>query len=106
MKRAVLFSALFVLFGSSLAKAGVLEAPLSLLAKPGVLEAPLPSLGEFYAAIFASTSKSPGQTGTCSASTVCGNSQRLSCAGTDCFTEPQCYVQCDEYIYFCSSPCP
>jgi hypothetical protein len=104
VKKAVLISALFVLFGSGLAHAGVPEAPLS-LAKASVLEAPRPSLGDLYAAIFAPT-KPPSQTGACSVSTVCGNRQRLSCAGTDCFAEPQCYVQCDEYIYYCSSPCP
>jgi hypothetical protein len=105
VKKAVLISALFVLFGSGLAQAGVPEAPLS-LAKASAQEAPLPSLGDLYGAIFASTPRPPSQTAICSASTTCGYGQRLSCVGTDCWAEPHCYVQCDEYIYFCSSPCP
>ena len=45
----------------------------------------------------------------CSASVTCTDGTTRSCTGTtlsDCFTEPQCYVQCSGYTYLCSSPCP
>jgi hypothetical protein len=45
----------------------------------------------------------------CSASVTCTDGTTRSCTGTtlsDCFTEPQCYVQCSGHTYLCSSPCP
>jgi hypothetical protein len=104
----------------------VLLLALSFLIVSGSLRADSPRVGqlsvpELRAAIFAPAE--PGQASPssarvasalrfpkiCSASVVCTDGTTRSCTGTtlsDCYTQPQCFVQCSGHTYLCSSPCP
>lgn len=104
----------------------VLLASLSFLIVSGSLRADSPkveqlSVSELRAAIFApaeSRQASPLSAGAtsaliipkhCTATVRCTNGTTLTCSGmtlSDCYTEPQCYVQCSGHTYLCSSPCP